>query len=98
MALSVWMMFWNLGASSISVASDEVIYVRIVQTIIHEGRIFPLFHGKLPSFEKPPLALWSNALIPWIFGESNWSFRSLSAGLGLCSRSLCFSQGASSVP
>lgn len=85
LALSIWMMFWNLGASSISIASDEVIYVRIVQGILHEGKIFPLVHGKLPSFEKPPLFFWMNAIIPWFVGESNWSFRSLSAGLGVCS-------------
>lgn len=84
-ALSIWMMFWNLGASSISIASDEVIYVRIVQGILHEGGIFPLVHGKLPSFEKPPLVFWMNAIIPWLVGESNWSFRSLNAGLGVCS-------------
>ncbi len=81
-ALTLFLMFWNLGANSISIASDEVIYVRVSQGVLHEGSFFPLMHGNVPTFEKPPLKLWLGALAPWILGESNFSFRALDGVLG----------------
>lgn len=78
-----WILWWNLGASSISIASDEVIYVRITQGVVHDGNIFPLTHGKAPSFEKPPLVFWLNAIAPWLVGESNLTYRASNALLGL---------------
>ena len=50
--------FWNLGNSSVSVTSDEVIYVRITQGVVQEGSLFPVKHGSAASFEKPPLKIW----------------------------------------
>ncbi len=73
----------NLGASSISGASDEVIYVRMVQGILHDDHIFPLYHGNTLAFEKPPLKLWLSAVFPWLLGESNLSFRLMDGLLGL---------------
>lgn len=73
----------NLGASSISLYSDEVIYVRVTQGILHDGAWFPLKHGKVPMFEKPPLKLWLSAIGPMVLGESNWSFRLLDGLLGI---------------
>jgi 4-amino-4-deoxy-L-arabinose transferase-like glycosyltransferase len=81
--LSTWLFFWNLGASSISARSDEVIYVRMVQGILHRGELFPIYHGNNPSYEKPPLKLWAAAVAPWLMGESNFSFRVFDALLGV---------------
>jgi 4-amino-4-deoxy-L-arabinose transferase-like glycosyltransferase len=78
-----WLFLWNLGASSISLRSDEVIYVRVTQSILHNGDIFPLMHGGVPTYEKPPLKLWLGTLAPLLLGESNFSFRVLDAALGV---------------
>jgi 4-amino-4-deoxy-L-arabinose transferase-like glycosyltransferase len=78
-----WLFFWNLGANSISLRSDEVIYVRVTQSILHDGDLFPLMHGGAPTFEKPPLKLWLGALAPLLLGESNLSFRLLDGVLGV---------------
>lgn len=81
-ALTFFLMFWNLGANSISISSDEVIYTRVSQGVLHERSFFPLMHGNVPTFEKPPLKLWLGALAPWILGESNFSFRALDGLFG----------------
>jgi 4-amino-4-deoxy-L-arabinose transferase-like glycosyltransferase len=81
--LTAWIFFWNLGASSISQRSDEVIYARIAQSVIHNGDIFPLAHGSAPTYEKPPLKLWCSALVLALFGESNLTFRVLDGALGV---------------
>jgi 4-amino-4-deoxy-L-arabinose transferase-like glycosyltransferase len=83
LALTLFVMFWNLGANSISISSDEVIYVRVSQGVLHEGSFFPLMHGNVPTFEKPPLKLWLGALAPWILGESDFSFRALDGLFGV---------------
>jgi 4-amino-4-deoxy-L-arabinose transferase-like glycosyltransferase len=77
------MFLWNLGASSISVRSDEVIYVRIAQSIVHHGDLFPLLHGNVPTYEKPFLKFWLSALPMLALGDSNWSFRILDGLLGI---------------
>lgn len=81
-ALTAYIFLWNLGASSISLYSDEVIYVRVTQGVLHDGAWFPLRHGKPAMFEKPPLKFWLGALAPWLLGESNFSFRILDGLLG----------------
>ncbi len=81
--VSGWLFLWNLGDSSISGASDEVIYVRIVQGILNDGHIFPLYHGSAPSFEKPPLKMWLSAVFPFFLGQSNFSFRIFDGLLGI---------------
>ena len=78
-----WFFLWNAGASSISLRSDEVIYVRATQSIIHNGDLFPLRHGNIPMYEKPPLKLWLGSLAPLLLGESNFSFRLLDGLLGV---------------
>jgi 4-amino-4-deoxy-L-arabinose transferase-like glycosyltransferase len=83
LGLSAWFFLWNIGASSISLRSDEVIYTRITQGILHTGELFPLMHGNVPTFEKPPLKLWLSALAPLMLGESNFSFRVLDGCLGV---------------
>ncbi len=81
--LAAFLFLMNLGASSISLYSDEVIYVRVTQGILHDGAWFPLKHGKVPMFEKPPLKLWLSAIAPWVLGESNLSFRLLDGLVGI---------------
>jgi 4-amino-4-deoxy-L-arabinose transferase-like glycosyltransferase len=83
LSLCAFIFFWNLGASSISVRSDEVIYVRTTQSILHNGDLLPLKHGNVPMYEKPPLKLWLGSLAPFVLGESNLSFRLLDGILGI---------------
>jgi len=80
--LTLGLFFWNSGEHSISATSDEVIYVRVTQGIFHDGFWFPLRHGHTPSFEKPPLKIWLNAAVLFLFGESNSAYRLLDALLG----------------
>jgi 4-amino-4-deoxy-L-arabinose transferase-like glycosyltransferase len=82
-ALAATLFFWNLGNSSVSVTSDEVIYVRITQGVIQNGDLFPVKHGSAASFEKPPLKFWLGSLVPVLLGESNWSYRAFDATLGI---------------
>jgi len=83
LGLAAFIFLWNLGASSISVRSDEVIYVRATQSILHNGDLLPLKHGSIPMYEKPPLKLWLGSLAPLVLGESNFSFRLLDGLLGV---------------
>ncbi|MFN4895126.1 MAG: ArnT family glycosyltransferase [Pseudomonadota bacterium] len=83
LAAASWLFLWNLGANSISLRSDEVIYVRATQAVLHNGDIFPLMHGGVPMYEKPPLKLWLGSLAPLMLGESNLSFRLLDGVLGV---------------
>lgn len=83
LACTCWLFLWNLGANSISLRSDEVIYVRVTQSVLHNGDLFPLMHGGVPTYEKPPLKLWLGALAPLLLGESNLSFRLLDGALGV---------------
>jgi 4-amino-4-deoxy-L-arabinose transferase-like glycosyltransferase len=87
-ALSAWFFLWNIGEHSISLRSDEVIYTRITQNILHNGDLFPLMHGSVPTFEKPPLKLWLSTLAPLMIGESNFSFRVLDGCLGVATVAL----------
>ncbi len=89
-----WFFLWNLGQSSISLRSDEVIYARITQNIIHRGDLFPLTHGNVPTYEKPPLKLWLGAVAPYLIGESNLSFRILDGALGIVTVMLTVALGA----
>ena len=83
LTLSCYLFLYNLGAHSISAASDEVVYVRVIQGILHQGEIYPLWHGGLPFHEKPPLKFWLSSVLPLLLGESNLSFRLLDGILGL---------------
>lgn len=81
-ATTLFVFIFNLGESSISLASDEVIYVRITQGMVQSGELFPLRHGAAASFEKPPLKFWLSAILPTLFGESNWTYRLFDGALG----------------
>ncbi len=50
---------------------------------MQDGQFFPLKHGSILSFEKPPLKLWLSSIAPWIFGENNWSYRAFDGLLGV---------------
>ena len=83
LALSAHFFLYNLGQHSISAASDEVVYVRVIQSILHQNDIFPLKHGGLPFNEKPPLKFWLTSIIPFLLGENNLSFRLFDGALGV---------------
>ena len=86
--LSSYLFLFHLGSMSVSQGSDEVVYVRVMQGVVHEGAFFPLKHGTIPFFEKPPLKFWLAALFPYFLGENNLSFRLLDGILGIASISL----------
>jgi len=82
-SLSLWFAFHKLGAHSISVRSDEVVYVRVVQEMVHENAWWRLRHGRVPFYNKPPLKLWLSALTVKAMGESNFSYRFVDALCGV---------------
>lgn len=74
--------FHNLGAHSISLRSDEVIYTRVVQEMVHDNHWWRMRHGSVPFADKPPLKMWVSALAVKAFGESNVSYRLVDAIAG----------------
>lgn len=90
LASAAFFFIYNLGSSSISSASDEVIYIRVSQGIAHGSPLFPMLHGSAPFFEKPPLKLWMGALAPYLFGDSNLTFRIADGLLGIVAVGLTF--------
>ena len=73
--ISLFFSFYNLGAYSISIHSDEIIHVRVVQDMYQSGKWWLPMHGSHPYFNKPPLKMWLS-LIPLSFlGETNFSYR-----------------------
>ena len=82
LALSCYIFLYNLGAHSISLKSDEVIYTRVTQNIVQTGDLLPLKHGKANFFHKPPLKFWLGSIPPTFLGESNFSYRLFDALLG----------------
>jgi 4-amino-4-deoxy-L-arabinose transferase-like glycosyltransferase len=95
-----WFFLWNLGQSSISLRSDEIIYTRVTQSILHKGALFPLQHGNVPTYEKPPLKLWLGSIAPLIAGESNLSFRIFDGVLGVITVALtiCLARALTGAP
>ncbi len=75
--------FYNLGAHSISVKSDEIVYVRVTQAMVHDGWYLQPKHGSVPFFNKPPLKMWLSSIPVFFLGESNFSFRFIDALSGV---------------
>lgn len=81
--LCLWSCFRNLGSHSISVRSDEIVYVRVVQEMLHSNAWWHLRHGHVPFYNKPPLKMWLAAVPVWLMGESNFSYRFMDALCGV---------------
>lgn len=81
--------FFNLAATSIDQSSDEVIYARVTQTLFgawERGESgFPLKHGSLPFYEKPPLKFLLSATALKVFGNSTFGLRVSDGVLGCLS-------------
>ena len=77
------MCFWRLGYHSISARSDEVIYVRVTQSMLQNGDFFSPKHGKIPFYSKPPLKMWLALPVLQVLGESNFSYRLIDALCGV---------------
>ena len=81
--------FFNLAETSIDQGSDEVVYARVTQTLSSAwdrgDSGFPLKHGSLPFYEKPPLKFILSAVALKIFGNSTFGLRALDGALGCLS-------------
>ena len=81
LVLGVFYCLYNTDRQSIDRRTDEMIHVRVVQEMVHDGHILvPTWYGT-PYLNKPPLKLWLSAAVVWAFGESNRNYRLLD---GLC--------------
>ncbi|TVQ13196.1 MAG: glycosyltransferase family 39 protein [Leptolyngbya sp. DLM2.Bin27] len=82
--LSLAIFFWRLGAGHLQ-DWDEAIYAEVSKNIIERNDWMTLFWGDSPWFHKPPLFMWSTAVLFKIFGISEFSARAASAiaGIGL---------------
>ena len=78
---------FELSKSSIDQGSDEVIYARVTQTLAQSwehGEVgFPLQHGALPFYEKPPLKFVLGSVVLQLIGNSNLGLRLFDGILGV---------------
>lgn len=86
---TIFVFFFNIAESSIDQGSDEVIYARVTQTLSSAWQRgesgFPLKHGSLPFYEKPPLKFILSAATLNLFGNSTFGLRVLDGALGCLS-------------
>jgi 4-amino-4-deoxy-L-arabinose transferase-like glycosyltransferase len=77
-------MLWKLGQGSLS-DWDEAIYAQVAKEIIQGGSWVTLHWGYEPWFEKPPLFVWSTAVLFKLFEINEFWARAASAfsGIGL---------------
>src|SRR6201997_1417855 len=69
---------------------DEGRYAEIPREMLARGDwITPRFND-LKYFEKPPLQYWATATVYALFGQSEWSSRAWSVGLGFACLPLVF--------
>lgn len=86
-ASACFVFLFELSKSSIDQGSDEVIYARVTQTLAQSwehGEVgFPLQHGTLPFYEKPPLKFVLGSVVLQLIGNSNLGLRLFDGILGV---------------
>lgn len=75
-------LFWKLGAGSLA-AWDEAIYAQVSKETAQGGGWLTLHWGYKPWFEKPPLLMWTTALLYRLFGVNEFWARAASALSGV---------------
>ncbi|HXG91548.1 MAG TPA: glycosyltransferase family 39 protein [Blastocatellia bacterium] len=83
-ALAAIVIFWKLGSGSLD-DWDEAIYAQVAKEVVQTGDWLTLHWEYKPFFDKPPLLVWSTAILYSIFGVSEFWARAASAlsGVGL---------------
>jgi 4-amino-4-deoxy-L-arabinose transferase-like glycosyltransferase len=77
-----FLLLFHLGRATLN-AWDEAIYAQIAKEIVHDGDWLTLHWGNEPWFEKPPLFMWSTAVLFRFFGVNECSARLSSALCGI---------------
>jgi 4-amino-4-deoxy-L-arabinose transferase-like glycosyltransferase len=80
--LALFVFLWRLGATSLD-DWDEAIYAQVAREMVQNGDWITLHWGGQPWFEKPPLLIWSTAVLFTIFGVSEFWARAASALSGV---------------
>ena len=82
--LAALVMLWKLGEGNLT-HWDEAIYAQVSKEILESGSWLTLHWEYKPWFEKPPLFIWSTAILFELFGVSEFWARAASAfsGIGL---------------
>lgn len=76
-SLSAFVLLWGLGQGSL-MDWDEAIYAQVSKEIVNSGNWLELHYGYEPYFRKPPLFMWTTALLYRIFGINEfWAHASL---------------------
>lgn len=75
-------LLWKLGAGSLA-AWDEAIYAQVSKEIVQGGDWLTLHWEYKPWFEKPPLFMWTTALLYRFFGVNEFGARAASAFSGI---------------
>ncbi len=81
-ALSIPIVFWNLGQNSLHNA-DEALYASVSQQILETNEWVTLHHQGKPWFVKAPLLFWLTAVAYKLFGVSEFAARFWSAAFGV---------------
>jgi 4-amino-4-deoxy-L-arabinose transferase-like glycosyltransferase len=93
LALALPVLFYGLGSYSL-VNGDEGIYHYMARRMLESGNWLRLeFTGQeriYDTFTHAPLFFWAKALVIAVLGDSGWSMRILSAGLGWLSLAATF--------
>jgi 4-amino-4-deoxy-L-arabinose transferase-like glycosyltransferase len=82
--LAALVLLWGLKRGSLE-DFDEAIYAQISKEIVEDGNWLTLHWGYKPYLEKPPVFMWSTAILFHLFGVNEFWARAASAfsGIGL---------------
>ena len=80
--LSTTVFFWKLGQGSLD-DWDEAIYAQISREIVSSGNWLTLHWNYYEWFHKPPLFMWSTAVLYSLFGIDEFWARAASAFAGI---------------
>ncbi len=92
LASSVMAVFFSLGSQALR-PWDESIYAEVAKEMLRRHSWFTPYWSFQPWFEKPPLFMWSTALMYQFFGVSEVSARMTTALCGIATILLTFEIG-----
>src|SRR5919107_2084971 len=81
-SVAAFALLWKLGASSLA-AWDEAIYAQVSKEMARGGDWLTPHWAHQPWFEKPPLLIWTTAILFKLFGVSEFWARAASALSGV---------------
>lgn len=80
--LAAFVCYWHLGTRTLA-DWDEAIYAQVAKEAARGGHWLTLHWAGQPWFEKPPLYVWTTALLFRLFGVSEFWARAASAAAGV---------------